>query len=259
MIVTNVRKKSLTKRGVRYTNMKGTGEYNFIHLFDPITILVNGTNVTTKRNAILIYGPQSPQAMDCNMGDVYFERFSFTGDSVEQLLDLYGLSSDKIYYPSESCTKDILRLFECIDDEFFRPRKFAGNAVRIYAEQIFLSLCRDVNSDSPEYNDKIINTFCEIRKAIYSHPQKDWNVDDMAQAANLNKARFFELYKKLFGISPIQDIISLRIRIAKTLLGTHRYTVAEVAEITGYQNVFHFIRQFKKHTNITPKQFEKQN
>ena len=33
----------------------------------------------------------------------------------------------------------------------------------------------------------------------------------------------------------------------------------EVAEITGYQNVFHFIRQFKKHTNITPKQFEKQN
>ena len=84
-------------------------------------------------------------------------------------------------------------------------------------------------------------------------------MDKLSAAAGLNKARFFELYKKLFGISPIQDIISLRVRIAKTLLGTHRYTVAEVAEMTGYQNVFHFIRQFKKHTNITPKQYEKQN
>ncbi|PWM70707.1 MAG: hypothetical protein DBX59_10510 [Bacillota bacterium] len=259
MIVTNVRKKNLVKQGVCFTCMKGRGEYNLIHFFNPATVLVDGEYVTTKENAVLIYGPHAPHAIDCNVGDLYFEKFSFTDDAAAELLEMYGLLTDKIYYPSDSCAEELHRLFDCIDDEFFRPRKFAGNAVRIYAEQIFLTLCRDVNSDSPEYNEKIVNTFCEIRKAIYSQPNKEWNVDDMAKAAKLNKARFFELYKKLFGISPIQDIISLRVRIAKTLLGTHKYTVAEVAEMTGYQNVFHFIRQFKKHTDITPKQFEKQN
>ena len=259
MIVTNVRKKSLVKQGVRYTLMKGRGEFDLIHFITPATVLINGTNVTTEENAFVIFGPHSPHAIDCNVGDLYFERLTFNGDTVNHLLEVYGLATDHLYYPSDACIREIYRLFDCIDDEFFRPRKFAGNAVRIYAEQIFLSLCRDVNRESPEYGDKIVNTFCDIRKSIYSQPNKDWSVDDLAKAAKLNKARFFELYKKLFGISPIQDIISLRVRIAKTLLGTHKYTVAEVAKTTGYQNVFHFIRQFKKHTNITPKQFEKQN
>lgn len=259
MIITNVRKKDLAKSGFRYTCMKGRGEYNLVHFFNPATVLIDRQNITTKENAVFIYGPASAHSISCDAGDLNFEKFSFYGDDVETLLNAYGLKTDKIYYPSEACAEEIHRLFNCMDDEFFRPRKFAGNAVKLYAEQIFLTLCRDVNSDSPESEEKIIDTFCRIRKNIYTHSNEEWSVDDMAKAADMNKARFFELYKKLFGISPIQDIISLRVSIAKTLLGTHQYTVAEVAQMTGYQNVFHFIRQFKKHTGTTPKQFEKQN
>lgn len=260
MIITNVRKKCPVEKGFCFSCLKGCGEYNLIHFFDPVTVLLDEENVTTKGDAILIYGPTSREQISCDRGDVHFEKITFQGEDVPALLESYGLHTEKIYYPSERCSELLHRIFDNIDDEFFTPRKFAGNAVKIYSEQIFIQLCRDVNTGlAPEFDEKIVTTFCDIRKNIYAHPKADWSVDKLSAAAGLNKARFFELYKKLFGISPIQDIISLRVRIAKTLLGTHRYTVAEVAEMTGYQNVFHFIRQFKKHTNITPKQYEKQN
>ena len=258
MIITNVRKKSLAKNGFQFTRMKGSGEYTIVHLFDEASVFIEDKYVTTDKNAVFIYSPSSKQAVSCEYGDVYFEKITFSGDDAEALLQSYGLKCDKIYYPA--CVDEIHRLFDKADDEFFTPRRYAGNAVNVYFELLLLTLSRDINVEEPhEYDENTVKAFCEIRKNIFDKPHMDWTVDSMSATVNMNKAKFFEIYKKLFNISPIQDIISIRIKIAKTLLCTHRYSVAEVAEMTGYQNVFHFIRQFKKHTDITPKQFEKQN
>ena len=258
MIITNVRKKSLAKNGFQFTRMKGSGEYTIVHLFDEASVFIEDKYVTTDKNAVFIYSPSSKQAVSCEYGDVYFEKITFSGDDAEALLQSYGLKCDKIYYPA--CVDEIHRLFDKADDEFFTPRRYAGNAVNVYFELLLLTLSRDINVEEPhEYDENTVKAFCEIRKNIFDKPHMDWTVDSMSATVNMNKAKFFEIYKKLFNISPIQDIISIRIKIAKTLLCTHRYSVAVVAEMTGYQNVFHFIRQFKKHTDITPKQFEKQN
>lgn len=258
MIITNVRKKSVAKQGFKFTRLKGAGEYSIVHLFDPAAVLIGDAYVGTKENAVFIYSPTSKQSVSCESNAVEFEKITFSGDDAAELLLAYGLECDKVYYPS--CCEELHDLFNKADDEFFTPRKYAGNAVNVYFEQILISLSRDVNAEEPyDFDEDIVNAFCDIRKNIFDNPHLDWTVDAMSATVDMNKARFFEVYKKLFNTSPIQDIISIRIKIAKTLLCTHRYSVSEVAEMTGYQNVFHFIRQFKKHTNITPKQYEKQN
>ena len=81
----------------------------------------------------------------------------------------------------------------------------------------------------------------------------------MAELVNLSPSRFYSLYKAMFGISPQQDLIRKRIQTAQILLDKQEFTVCEVAKLTGYGNQYHFIRQFREMTGMTPGSFLKKS
>lgn len=96
--------------------------------------------------------------------------------------------------------------------------------------------------------------FYEIRNGIYgSFPKK--TVSELAQEASLSVSYFQHIYKELFGVSVVQDIIKSRIERACYLLTVSQSSIAEVAEACGYENVEHFIRQFKEITGFTPNKY----
>jgi len=74
----------------------------------------------------------------------------------------------------------------------------------------------------------------------------------------LSESHFFALYKKNYGLSPMRDLINARITAAKNLLMFTDKKISEIAEKTGYSNPYHFSRQFKQITGITPIAFRKQ-
>lgn len=94
-----------------------------------------------------------------------------------------------------------------------------------------------------------------LRRDMMLHPELDWNVDTMLRRLNLGRTRFQTLYKKTFGISPIDDVINARVKFAKDRLKYTTRSVAEIAEICGYKSTEHFIRQFSKVTGMTPGAF----
>ena len=57
-----------------------------------------------------------------------------------------------------------------------------------------------------------------LRRDMMLHPEYDWNVDFMTRRINLGRTRFQTLYKETFGISPIDDVINARVRLAKDRL-----------------------------------------
>lgn len=97
----------------------------------------------------------------------------------------------------------------------------------------------------------------QLRKRIYSHPQKPWNIASMAEEMHLSTGYLQILYKKTFGVSCMDDVIEGRIRIAKEQLIYTGKTINEIAEFCGYNNVEHFCRQFKQLAGFTPGNFRK--
>jgi AraC-like DNA-binding protein len=77
----------------------------------------------------------------------------------------------------------------------------------------------------------------------------------MASLAYLSPSRFHALYRAVFGISPMDDLIHARIDTAKNRLSDTEETVQNLSEQLGYRNVTHFCRQFKQLTGMTPVQF----
>lgn len=105
-----------------------------------------------------------------------------------------------------------------------------------------------------------LNNFLDLRKSIYSQPERHWTVEEMSRMMMLSRAYFQRLYKKNFGVSAMTDVITARITAAKQLLTTSRKNIAEIAVLCGYESEIYFMQQFKKETGMTPSQYRrKQN
>ena len=63
------------------------------------------------------------------------------------------------------------------------------------------------------------------------------------------------VYKK-FGVPHVKYIIQLKMNYARDLLEREEYTVTDIAQICGYDNLGFFSRQFKDYTGITPTKFK---
>lgn len=93
---------------------------------------------------------------------------------------------------------------------------------------------------------------------IHTEPERVMSIDEMAAAVNMSRSGFQHLYKKMFGISVINDVINGRLERAKRLLSSTDLTVAEIASKCGYATEYNFMRQFKSRTGKTPTEYRKQ-
>ncbi|MDE5950341.1 MAG: AraC family transcriptional regulator, partial [Acetatifactor sp.] len=83
------------------------------------------------------------------------------------------------------------------------------------------------------------------------------NIRSMAQEMHLSAGYLQILYRKMFGVSCMDDVIAGRIRKARELLAYTEKPVSEIADDCGYHNVEHFCRQFRQQTGLTPGAFRR--
>jgi AraC-like DNA-binding protein len=91
------------------------------------------------------------------------------------------------------------------------------------------------------------------RNVINDLDSKPFQLSDIARQASLSKYFLIRNFKCLYGITPQQYHIALRIRKATGLL--KRFSVSEVAHQLDYPSVQSFSRQFKGQTDVSPKYF----
>ena len=96
-----------------------------------------------------------------------------------------------------------------------------------------------------------------LHKKICNQPQAPWNIAQMAEELHLSTSRLQTLYKQMFGISCMDDVIKRRLYRAKDQLKFTTKSIREIAENCGYNNVEHFCRQFRQYNGCTPGQFRK--
>lgn len=74
----------------------------------------------------------------------------------------------------------------------------------------------------------------------------------------MSKATFFRLFRREFGLTPVEFIVRERLAEAKRLLRQPLTSVAEVCLRAGFNNLSYFQALFKKHEGITPGAYKKQ-
>ena len=64
-----------------------------------------------------------------------------------------------------------------------------------------------------------------------------------------------KLFVKKFGVPPIKYSIQLKINYACDLLKSEVYTISQISEICGYNDIYFFSRQFKEYIGLSPTDF----
>ncbi|HIG74321.1 MAG TPA: helix-turn-helix domain-containing protein [Bacteroidetes bacterium] len=83
---------------------------------------------------------------------------------------------------------------------------------------------------------------------------EDLKVSDLAAAACMSEATFYRAFRNEFGITPVAYLTRLRVDRARQLLADPGRSVTDVAASVGFGSVSHFIRVYREHVGLTPKQ-----
>ena len=89
---------------------------------------------------------------------------------------------------------------------------------------------------------------------ISENPRRDYSILKLAAECNLSPTHFRRLFEKCTGSSPKEFILSMKISRAKQLLSEGK-SIKETAELSGFNDIFYFMRAFKKMTGITAGRF----
>ena len=98
-------------------------------------------------------------------------------------------------------------------------------------------------------------TSCRARDLADRHYAETLTVADMARAAHLSPAHFSREFRRTFGESPHQYLLTRRLERAAALLRTTDWTVARICLAVGIQSQPTFTTSFRTHFGPTPTEY----
>lgn len=100
------------------------------------------------------------------------------------------------------------------------------------------------------------STIYTITEYIRQNISSSINLKDLSDKACMSTTSFYRYFKRELGMSPIEFILNEKIKQAKKLLKNPGIQINEVCFMSGFDDCNYFIRLFKKHEGITPKQYQ---
>ena len=98
----------------------------------------------------------------------------------------------------------------------------------------------------------------KLLDALHKEPAGQWSLQEMAEVANMSRARFSLQFRATVGQTPGDYLASLRVDLAKNHLRQGQ-TVGWTANEVGFENPSGLARVFKSKTGLSPKEWQKRS
>jgi len=98
----------------------------------------------------------------------------------------------------------------------------------------------------------------ELREMIQDQVDTNLTLKELSKNLDINPSYLSREFSKYFNdLSFGEYIRQLRIEKARELMQSSRYSLTEIAYLTGFSDQSHFTRIFKKHTGSNPSAYRK--
>ena len=149
-----------------------------------------------------------------------------------------------------SCLRNILREME---------QKNPGyeDVCQAYMEILIIRLMRTTTLAVPSEPQAIsTNRQCAaVRRYIDLHFKEPLTLEQLAEEGHMNKFYLSHAFKKEYGLSPINYMISRRIDESKYLLAETDLSMSQIAQLLGFSSLSYFSQVFHRTQDISPKEY----
>lgn len=134
-------------------------------------------------------------------------------------------------------------------------------AVSMRIQQLWLLLLENL-SFKASFSRASITSRTRLQRMmqfIHTHYSENISLEDIAHSATIGKSTALHLFQNSIKVTPVNYLISFRLKQAALLLSSTEKKIAVISEETGFNNVDHFCRSFKKIYGVTPTDYRKQS
>ena len=116
-------------------------------------------------------------------------------------------------------------------------------------------LLAEKNKFAEKRHTRPIDLVESIKAYLKGNFNKPISFSDIASQYNFSPAYLTKIFKEYTGTSPIKYLQKYRIDVARKLLWSSNLSVKEIAEKVGFEDQFHFSKNFKNVVGVSPQQF----
>ncbi len=109
----------------------------------------------------------------------------------------------------------------------------------------------------PLVPDDVFRRLCRARDVLHRHQHHAPALTDLARAAGMSRFHFLRQFREVFGSTPRQYLIDLRLQKARALLAAGDMPVTQVCLEVGFTSVGSFSTLFSKRVGVSPQQWRR--
>lgn len=94
-----------------------------------------------------------------------------------------------------------------------------------------------------------------VRRYIDLHFKEALTLEQLAEEGHMNKYYLSHAFKREYGISPINYMISKRIEESKYLLAETDLSLSQIAQLLGFSSLSYFSQVFRRSQEVSPKEY----
>ncbi|BBF42850.1 transcriptional regulator, AraC family [Lachnospiraceae bacterium KM106-2] len=220
------------------------------------TLHINGNNYLLTPHEIAFYYCNTKHELKINEHHTWnFQQYFFNGPSA-------GIYYSE-YHSKHSIVTDISALSHI--PHYMDELNINYNRNDLTSELITAMLLTNITTElitedhAASTSSSIPTYLLKMKQQLETNFHQDISLDELANQYNRSKYRIIRDYTTYFHDTPINYLISCRMRVAKELLISTDLSVTLISYHVGIENVTHFINLFKKTTGVTPLNFRKEH
>lgn len=132
-----------------------------------------------------------------------------------------------------------------------RQMRCQGLLMEVLSEASLVNGREEENAGGASNHAKLVL----LKNYLLNHYHKEVRHSDLESATGLSRNHIIMIFKKKFGMTPMQFLTWVRIQKAKELAIQTDLSVSEIARNVGYSDVHTFGKMFKKNTGSNLTQF----
>ncbi len=210
---------------------------------------------TVREGDLLVLPPQMPHTYGAHVSNPWTIHWAHAvGENLRHYLTELGTSVQApIVWMGEDL--QLARLFSEIVKALEGEPSFVNQLEASRALAHLLAIMIRHAHDRTRATSDSVQKVAQAIIYMSEHLDQPLRVSALAALANLSQAHFSVLFKEETGCSPRDYLHLLRIHRACQMLRGSTLSVKEIAASLGYQDQFHFSRQFKAFQDVSPSQY----
>ena len=244
----------LLDRGQKCEYPSGRGYYGLVYVLGGRAEyrFFTGERVTVTEGDVLFLAPDAAYSI---VTEKAFEHYT-VNFSIHAETSRLGSLEKRFALLHEANTAQIKQNFTHLVGVWSSKKAgFEMQAVGCLYELVSMLYNEYTNSQSPAAYQRLLSA----KEHIEQHFYQPITLEDLATLSYMSVTNFRREWKKLYSEAPLQYRDTIRLYYAKEYLISGYYTVSEIAQKCGFEDVSYFVRFFKKQTGITPGEFKKQS